>query len=155
MQKRAAHRPLLLGGVAFERASVGSAELDAGANPVGGRLTISVRVLCGARPGPRLALIAGLRGDEAAAIEAGGEAAGRGAIVYDVGMARQLERAAVDGAVEAILRLLREHAMLRGLAARRPRPTVARAIERVRAQTGGLVELRAQPGHFALAAEPL
>src|SRR5690349_10107860 len=237
MQKRAAPRPLVVGSVGFERAAAGTAELDAGASPGGGRLLVTVRVLCGARPGPRLAVLAGLRGDEASAIEAAREVAerirpsaltgdllivpianvvgfldargaargqlerafpgdpdgaaaerhahalfhgvvrksdlvvllsawrsgrhglphvrtdlsapgalplatafgaalvvhermragsllqaalaeGRAAIQYDVGLARQLQREAVDGAVEAITRLLREYSMLRGSAPR-------------------------------------
>jgi len=274
VRKRAANRPLSVAGRTFERGSAGAAEIDVGEGLGGTRLVVPVRVVAGARPGPRLALIAGLRGDEVSAIEAVREAAarvapdrltgdllavplanvagfvdarrpvrgalersfpgdpqgsaaarmahavfqavvrkadllvvlgawragrhalphvrtdidapgalplavgfgaplvvherglggtlvraalaeGRAAILYHVGVARQLARDAVDGAVEAIVRLLREFAMLRGLSPRRPRPTVVRRVEELRAQAGGLVELRVKPGHFARLGEPL
>src|SRR5262249_57844145 len=73
---------------------------------------------------------------------------GRPAIELDVGAAGALARDSAQSTVSAILTLLRSYDMLTGPNPRRPRPTLVRTVERLRAPRGGMVELSVQPGRF-------
>jgi predicted deacylase len=93
--------------------------------------------------------------DRPGALTTAAISAGRAAVRYDLGPPHRLDAYAALGAAQAVQNVLRGYDMLPGREPRRPRPTVVRIVEAVRAPAGGVVELRVRPGQVVRQGEVL